>query len=370
MEEEVVVNNSKCARWIFTCNNPGDFEFKSLWRPEDMLYLCGQKEKAPTTGTEHFHAYIVFKTRKAFKTIKAWAKKIFPTEPDIEPCKGNEQQNKAYVTKADERIDGPWEFGTYDATRGVQGKRTDLDDVYHMIKTGSTFPQIAEAHPSDAMRYHSGIHDLMIECADPPPVQREVKVMVLWGATGTGKTHRVLMKYPNCYQVLPGRDPWGNYHGEKEVLFDEFDPNGWTVQQMNQYLDKWRCKLPARYHDRYAMWDRVFIISNNDPAHWFPMASAELIASFNRRIGLIEGGNGQVIPIMSKNQDVPELNATVVDALHGTVQRVATVELHSPDILLDSNGSPLAVEMDDEADEDQPPPLKRTKKGGPIVIDD
>ena len=351
----------KSARWIFTCNNPGALTLASLWDPDSMLYLTGQKEKAPTTGTEHMHVYIVWKIRKAFMTVLAWAAKKFPNHPDVEIAKGNEQQCRDYVTKTDDRIDGPWEFGTYDGTRGISGKRTDLDDVYALAKAGKTFAQIAEAHPSDVIRYSSGIMTVMLECQPPPPISRPVRVITLWGPTSTGKTHRVLMTFPDVYQVIPGRDPWGNYKGEKEIIFDEFDPYQWTIQQMNMYLDKWRCKLNCRYHDRYARWETVFICSNDPPTQWFLQASSPLLRSLYRRLGLWDPINNvqvespTVVNVLDQNQEVNllALTATVPTGIPSPAP-VAPVPAPAPTA---DSITPIVISSPSPS----PPPLRRAR---------
>ena len=145
--------------------------------------------------------------------------------------------------------------------------------------------QIAQEHSGDFIRYHSGIEKLHQLTAPPPPIARDVAVWVLWGATGTGKTHRVMTNHPNCYVVAGrGRDPWGQYNGEAVLLMDEFDWEKWSVQEMNKITDKWRYLLDARYHDRYAAWTQIYICSNETPTAWWPNASQPLIESIRRRL--------------------------------------------------------------------------------------
>lgn len=52
---------------------------------------------------------------------------------------------------------------------------------------------------------------------------------------------------------------------------------------MNKYLDKWRYQLDARYHDKYAHWTRVIIISNTNPWDWWPLAPVPLREAIFRR---------------------------------------------------------------------------------------
>ena len=136
-----------------------------------------------------------------------------------EQARGSEEQNKAYCTKEDTRESGPFEFGVYDKDAGKQGNRSDLAEIAMMARRGAALQEIADAHPGDYIRYHAGIQALHLLIAPPPPVGRDVTVTVLWGPTGTGKTHRVLARWPTCYMVDAGRDPWGNYNREAYYLF-------------------------------------------------------------------------------------------------------------------------------------------------------
>jgi len=47
------------------------------------------------------------------------------------------------------------------------------------------------------------------------------------------------------------------------ILFDEFD-SGIRIREMNNYLDGYPLMLPARYNDKVACFERVYIISNID----------------------------------------------------------------------------------------------------------
>lgn len=47
------------------------------------------------------------------------------------------------------------------------------------------------------------------------------------------------------------------------MLFDEFNSN-FRIQDMNNYLDGYPLSLPARYSNKQACYEYVFIISNLD----------------------------------------------------------------------------------------------------------
>lgn len=280
------------ARWVFVVNNPGD------WRPKwdaNAAYLVYQLERGEEQGTTHLQGYVRFAKRKRFKTAKSW----FSNDAvHIEKAQGNEQQNRDYCTKEQTRVDGPWEFGTFVPRQGMAGRRSDLEDIAEkIVSKGATAKQIATEHPGDFIRYHQGIYALLQEAQPLPPMEREIKVLVLWGPTGTGKTHRIRHACPDIYDVKPGRDPWGAYAGEEAILFDEFDYTRWPITDMNRYLDKWRCMLDARYRDKYARWTRVAICANSSPESWYTEERWPLVQAFRRRIET-------VINVISKEQEI------------------------------------------------------------------
>lgn len=251
----------------------------------EVVYMIWQKEKGAKEGTVHMQGYVRFDKKKQMKAAKNW----FECDSiHMEPARGTEKQNREYCTKAETRIDGPWEFGVYDESAGQQGKRSDLEAVAEKIKQGSSMKDIAEQHPEAYIRYHQGIEKLRDIVQPLPPLERDIKCIVLWGETGTGKTHRARTQFPDIYEVIAGRDPWGTYSGQEVILFDEFNWERWTIQDMNRFCDKWRCQLDCRYKDKYAAWTRVVICANTEPYTWWPNGHQALREAFWRRISQVE----------------------------------------------------------------------------------
>lgn len=243
---------------------------------DEMEYLVVGKEVAPTTGRVHLQCYVRFKKRKELKT----AKNCLPDGAHLEQAKGTEKQNREYCIK-----EGDYkEFGSYDEKEGQQGRRSDLEEVAEKIKAGASLKAIAEENSATFIKNHAGIEKLARLLLPPPPPTRDVQTTILWGPTGTGKTHRVRTLFPEAYLVIPGRDPWGDYSNQDVIFFDEFDWKLWTPQDMNRYLDKWPCSLSARYNNKQAYWTKIFICSNENPQDWWPMENARLKGAFDRRV--------------------------------------------------------------------------------------
>jgi len=281
--------NPMSARWAFTYNGavPGQTVDQL---GADVAYIVYQHEIAPQTGMRHIQGYVRFTTRKRFTTVTAWMAARGLGGAHISIARGSEKDNREYCTKEESRAgegaaaELPVEHGVYDEEQGKQGARHDLQELTDMIDTGAAMREVAAKNPTDFVRYCRGLQSYMDTTRPKPALARDVTCVVLWGPTGTGKTHRVLTENPDVFDVKPGRDPWGSYRQEREVFFDEFAWGLWPITQMNRYLDKWRCLLDARYNDRYAEWTTVFICSNSNPASWYPDADPLLLDAFRRRI--------------------------------------------------------------------------------------
>lgn len=292
---------SKSVAWVFTVNNPGEW---TIPHHEDIAYICGQRERAPTTGTIHFQGYVRFKNRKSMRTVKGI---LGRADAHLEKARGTEAQCRDYCSKEETR-DGEFTFwGVYDPDFGQrQGKRTDLVRVAQTIRAGKTMAEIFEAHPEEFIKYHGGIDKAISELAKRAiqPV-REIHITVLWGETGTGKSHRVRTAFPNAYIVSAGPHPWDMYNGEDTIVFEEFTDSNWKITDMLKYCDKWKIPLACRYNNKYANWTRIYILSNNDPATYWSIADQ---AGQNQRpawLRRISDPMGRVFQVANREQEIP-----------------------------------------------------------------
>ena len=83
------------------------------------------------------------------------------------------------------------------------------------------------------------------------------------GATGTGKTRGVLEKngYSNVYRVTDYLHPFDSYNGQPVIAFDEFR-SSLRIKEMLLFCDIYPIELPSRYTNKYACYNKVYIISN------------------------------------------------------------------------------------------------------------
>lgn len=286
---------AKVARWAFTVNNP------EAWRPvfdaDTMEYLCYEIEHG-AQGTEHVQGYVCFKGRKALATVKG----KLCQEAHLEAAKGSEEQNRTYCNKEG----GIVEYGTYEAARGSkQGHRTDLTSAIEKLKSGVPKTTVFMEHPELLIKYPAGMEKAAEMLLGAPELKRETHNTVLWGETGTGKSHRAHIGFPEAYFTTAAqKGTFDHYCGEKVVVLDEFDPLQIDIQQLLQWLDVWKVQLQCRYANKWARWTHLIICSNLNPDQWYVLAADALRQALRRRL---TAPLGKVYNVKDK-KDVIDLN--------------------------------------------------------------
>lgn len=280
---------SRSARWVFTVNNPG------VWRPvfndQTMSYLIWEREVGEQ-GTEHIQGYVRFKGRLRLGQVA----QVFP-RGHVSPARGTEEENQKYCSKEREAAGSDWgEHGIFEASQGKQGRRTDLTSAIAKLKEGG-LQMVAQELPETFVKFHAGLIKLEDILTQKPPLMRSVETMILWGEPGTGKTYRAMIKYPESYKVRVGRDPFGDYKGERAIVFDEFNYEAWPIELMNELCDVYRLRLDCRYANKWAWWEQVVIISNLDPKVWWQFAPDVKKQAFFRRVV-------KIFEVTSKEQSI------------------------------------------------------------------
>lgn len=271
------LRNTTARRWAFTINNPTNDERTQLSSlPERARYLIWQLE-AGENGTAHIQGYIAFKNSVKFPQVK----RTVGERAHVEKALGNETENKGYCSK-EPRLEGPFEFGTFTAG---QGQRNDLREFAIACKTKRTAELIEEA-PEMVLKYARGMNT--IQCARKPPMREPLKIYVIWGPTGTGKTYTVYSLRPNLFRVIAPKSGnlwFDGYDGEKTLFIDEY-MGELPLNYLLQLLDRYPMRVQIKGGHANVEWEEVFITSQYEPDAWYLSAQvgAESKAALARRI--------------------------------------------------------------------------------------
>lgn len=267
--------DSQSRKWQVTLNNPADKGItheaikNKMKGIKSIKYYCLADEIGLETGTPHTHIF-VYCSRLRFSTIK----RMFP-EGHIEQAYGTVEENRAYIRKdgkwtADEKADTSIpetfeEWGEIPEEPGA-GYRTDIAEIYGQIYDGATNAEIMARNP-EAAQYINKMDKIRQEIleAEYRDSWRSLTVTYIFGPTATGKTRGVMEKhgYGSVYRVTDYNHPFDRYAQQPVLCLDEFR-SSLQIGDMLDYLDGYPLALPARYANRQACYETVYIISNID----------------------------------------------------------------------------------------------------------
>lgn len=291
-------NLQRSKAWVFTLNNPGTWriDWDQMGGADGPLEYAVYQLEAGASGTPHLQGYMYFKTRRTLLTVK----RLINNRMHLEVAKGNVAQNKAYCTKAEGRIEGPWEHGGVPAT---QGRRSDWEDLRHFIQEqleagmeeDLLHEELLLRDPAKWAKEHKailrlieGVKKLIRRAAfaeHPDSVVLPPKeVHLYWGETGAGKTRRAWMEAGPLAYTKP-KGPWfDGYSGEANVILDEWPDMSLDINMVLGMLDRYTLNVPVK--GGFVSWQpkRIWITSNIPPSEWYPEASEQHRAALRRRI--------------------------------------------------------------------------------------
>lgn len=231
-----------------------------------LVYICMADEQG---SCYHTHIFVVFASRVRFSMVKRYFE-----EAHIEKCKGSVSDNVNYVKKTgkweldeakqEKKIEGTFEeYGTQPSDS--KGKRSDMSELYQMIQENMSNAEILSINQDYIMQIDKldKVRTTILTEKYKDTVRLDLEVIYVSGATGTGKTRGVLEKhgYSNVYRVTDYVNPFDNYNCQPVMAFEEFR-SSMRISKMLLYCDIYPIELPARYSNKYACYNTVYIISN------------------------------------------------------------------------------------------------------------
>lgn len=267
------MTNQNSRRWCFTVNNwtPEDEE---LFQQLECKYLVYGREVGES-GTPHLQGYVRFNAMKRLSAMKKLHAKAH-----WEKAMGNHEQASDYCKK-----DGDY-FEKGDAPS--QGKRTDLEAVCDMIKSGSAIQTVAEEHPATYVKFGRGIRDLKL-VLEKPYQHDSVRGIWLHGPPGTGKSHHARL-FADAQGGLYNKAQnkwWDGYNGEPVVLLDDMD-NDALAHYLKIWSDKYSSTGETKGGTIHLRHKWFVVTSNYDIASLFEDKGGVMCAAIQRRFKEIE----------------------------------------------------------------------------------
>lgn len=211
----------------------------------------------------------MFASRVRFSMVKRYFE-----EAHIEKCKGSVSDNVNYIkktgrwetdeSKQEKKIEGTFEeVGTQPPDS--KGRRRDLTELYQMVMENMSNMEILSQNQDYLLILDKidRVRTTILTEKYKETVRLDLEVVYISGATGTGKTRGVLEKngYSNVFRVTDYAHPFDSYNCQPVIAFEEFR-SSMRISEMLLYCDIYPIELPARFSNKYACYNKVYIISN------------------------------------------------------------------------------------------------------------
>ncbi len=290
--------DTQCNKYQLTINNPIEKGYTHehikeiiVTNFQTVLYFCMADEEG---SCSHTHVFLLLNSRVRFSMVKRY----FP-DAHIEACRGSISDNVNYVKKT-----GKWELdenkqekkidGTFEEV-GKQppdsrGKRADMSVLYQMIDEGLTNAEILATNQDYILQLDKldKVRTTILTERYKNKIRLDLECTYIQGRTGVGKSRGVLEEhgYESVYRVTDYLHPFDSYACQPVIVFEEFH-NSLSIQQMLLYCDIYPIELPCRYANKYACFEKIYIISNIPLERQYEhqqMFNAETWEAFIRRI--------------------------------------------------------------------------------------
>lgn len=272
-DEKKAIKDVQRNAFQLTINNPEEYGYTHQKIKEILVmnfttlkYFC-MADEIGEQGTYHTHIYVVFSSRVRWSKVK----KNFD-EAHIEIAKGSAQSNIEYIKKT-----GKWAEtnkaktnveGTFEAWGEIptqRGKKADMEELYEMIKNGYSNAEILAINNDYILNIDKldKLRTILLIEQYKNERRLDLKIFYIFGDTNTGKTRGVLDKHgdSNVYRVTDYQHPFDSYSCQSIIAFEEFR-SGIRISDMLNYCDIYPIELPARYSNKFACYNTVYIISN------------------------------------------------------------------------------------------------------------
>lgn len=248
--------NSIVRRFVFTLNNYTDEHYTKCcdFITSHCKYGIVGKEIGEK-GTPHLQGFCNLTKPMRFNAIKQHLHNTI----HIEKANGSDEDNQRYCSKAGNFFEK--------GSPVVQGQRSDLSNVVDRIKDGKSLTDIAMEFPTQFIRYHRGIRELLQVIKPIPPRDFKTYVYYYWGPPGSGKSKRALEEARSIDKDSIYYKPrglwWDGYKQQKNVIIDDF--YGWIkYDEMLKICDRYPYKVQVKGGFEEFTSTRLWITSNVD----------------------------------------------------------------------------------------------------------
>jgi hypothetical protein len=248
--------SNNALHWCFTLNNyveEEDVPRISAWCEEEAKYWIIGRETGES-GTPHLQGYISLRKRRAFSYVSG----KLGTRSHVTRAAGTARQNRRYCSKDGNFIEG----GQINEGRVRQDKDEVGRQFMAAVRSGNKgVVEFADSEPGTWC--FNGFNMLRNALALYPTIERpNIHVRWIYGPPGVGKSRLAHESFPDAYVKEPRTKWWNGYMCEKEVIIDDFGPNGIDINHLLRWFDRYKC-LVENKGGMLPLYAESFIVTSN-----------------------------------------------------------------------------------------------------------
>lgn len=280
MTSNTKVSNVHWTTWDPYRTLEVEFAIKQLYHTGIFQYVVVSDETCPKTGRLHWQCYAQLKGRKTIGQLI----KIMHFASNLKPEYSSPAASVKYCN--DPNKPGFVENIINLGEPKEQGKRGGIEEVAEKVTSGIPLSQIAETYPDMYIKYHHGIKALQSSIRKPRKLRDMPLVVVHYGPTGSGKSHRAHELAEDAYVWGPEMGKWWpGYDGQDEVIMEEFRGQ-MTFAALLRLIDRYKYEVEYKGGSTQMLAHTFQFTSPVHPAYWYPGLAAQegRIDQLKRRI--------------------------------------------------------------------------------------
>lgn len=250
--------------WCFTFNNYDEESERLLHerlREACSYYVVGREVGA--NGTRHLQGYIRLKASRSFESVKS---ECLNSQCHVEKARGAAGVNRRYCAKDGDFI----EFGECPGVKTTKSRDDLAREFSGAIRSDGIAGLQRFSDDNPGVWLFSGHNLLRNYVTLQQPVERpEVHVEWIWGDPGVGKSRRAHERFPGAYIKEPRTKWWNGYLLQREVIIDDFGPNGIDLNHLLRWFDRYKCYVESKGGMIPLYADKFIVTSNFEPSDCF-----------------------------------------------------------------------------------------------------
>lgn len=282
------VNKPRARAWLFTIPNPTDNQLAWFRDPTlntfnasyGVKYVIAAEETG-AGGLHHIQGFIGLSEGISLQVCVNLFRGPGFAHPHCIIARGTGPENRKYCTK-DVTDDHPvlLEYGvcpTPGKVRPTDANPTGLNAMLlnfrEAVRKPISMSKLFDDHFLAIARYTSGCMKLL-EHERNLRLKPKPKVFVLFGPTGTGKSHWIRESFgrdpTQVYWATCSQKIWyGGYIQQEVMVYDDFEPRNMDRQIFKLLTDEYSCLIEPKGSQIPMVSKYIIFSTNTDPKGWY-----------------------------------------------------------------------------------------------------